>query len=86
MCRVEPRSECAFLSFDKSARVGSNARMKTGVEAVDVVVGAGSGMGAAVAAALGGTRRLVLADRDREAVDKTAASLERDVQCVSCNR
>ncbi|MCF1592281.1 SDR family oxidoreductase [Streptomyces muensis] len=42
------------------------------VEAVDVVVGAGSGMGAASAAALKGSRRLLLVDRDEEAVQRVA--------------
>ena len=53
--------------------------------AVDVVVGAGSGMGAAVAAALVGRRRLVLADRDRAAAERVAADLDGDTECVSCD-
>jgi NAD(P)-dependent dehydrogenase (short-subunit alcohol dehydrogenase family) len=52
---------------------------------VDVVVGAGSGMGAAVAAALARRRPLVLADRDGSAAQRTAAALGGEVQAVTCD-
>jgi NAD(P)-dependent dehydrogenase (short-subunit alcohol dehydrogenase family) len=61
------------------------AMADTGGNAVDVVVGAGSGMGAAVAAALHGRRRLLLADRNGEAAARTAASLGGDVEALTCD-
>ena len=52
----------------------------------DVVVGAGSGMGAAVAARLAGRgERLLLADRDLDAVTAVAEGLEGDVDAVACD-
>jgi NAD(P)-dependent dehydrogenase (short-subunit alcohol dehydrogenase family) len=56
-----------------------------GADAVDVVIGAGSGMGAAVAARIRGGRRLVLADRDATAAEKVAAELGSDVEVVACD-
>ena len=52
----------------------------------DVVIGAGSGMGAAVAALLA-TRgqRLLLADRDGDAVAEVAGRLPGDVDSVGCD-
>jgi len=52
---------------------------------VDVVVGAGSGMGAAVARALAGTGPLVLADRDGDRLGATAAASMRPVECITCD-
>jgi NAD(P)-dependent dehydrogenase (short-subunit alcohol dehydrogenase family) len=52
----------------------------------DVVIGAGSGMGAAVArllASLG--RRLLLADRDEVAAAKVAADLPGDTEALACD-
>jgi NAD(P)-dependent dehydrogenase (short-subunit alcohol dehydrogenase family) len=52
----------------------------------DVVVGAGSGMGAAVSRLLADRgRRLVLADRNREALDSVAASLPGQVETLECD-
>jgi NAD(P)-dependent dehydrogenase (short-subunit alcohol dehydrogenase family) len=52
----------------------------------DVVIGAGSGMGAAVARLLaGGARRLLLADRDEAAAAVVAADLPGDVDTVACD-
>jgi NAD(P)-dependent dehydrogenase (short-subunit alcohol dehydrogenase family) len=52
----------------------------------DVVVGAGSGMGAAVAARLAGRgQRLVVADRDLAAVTAVAEGLDGDVEPVACD-
>jgi NAD(P)-dependent dehydrogenase (short-subunit alcohol dehydrogenase family) len=52
----------------------------------DVVVGAGSGMGAAVARALVGRgRRLLLADRDEGAVAAVAKELAGEVEVVACD-
>jgi NAD(P)-dependent dehydrogenase (short-subunit alcohol dehydrogenase family) len=45
------------------------------VEPVDVVVGAGSGMGAAVAATLQGDRPLLVVDQDGEEAQRTADAL-----------
>lgn len=45
------------------------------VEPVDVVIGAGSGMGAAAARALSGGRRMLLVDRDFDAVSRLAAEI-----------
>lgn len=52
----------------------------------DVVIGAGSGMGAAVAKALAGRgRRLLLADRDAASAANLAAGLSGDVEAVACD-
>jgi NAD(P)-dependent dehydrogenase (short-subunit alcohol dehydrogenase family) len=52
----------------------------------DVVVGAGSGMGAEVARLLAQRgRRLVLADRDRSAAEAVAETLKRPVDVVECD-
>jgi NAD(P)-dependent dehydrogenase (short-subunit alcohol dehydrogenase family) len=52
----------------------------------DIVIGAGSGMGAATAALLAGSdRRLVLADRDGHAAASVASSLAGDVKAVGCD-
>lgn len=52
----------------------------------DVVIGAGSGMGAAVAAALAARgHRLLLADRDIDAVKQVAERLEGDVHATRCD-
>jgi NAD(P)-dependent dehydrogenase (short-subunit alcohol dehydrogenase family) len=52
----------------------------------DVVVGAGSGMGAAVARLLAGTgRRLVVADIDAAAAVDVAGSLAGDVEAKACD-
>jgi NAD(P)-dependent dehydrogenase (short-subunit alcohol dehydrogenase family) len=52
----------------------------------DVVVGAGSGMGAAVARLLVGRgNRLLLADRDEAAAEAVAAELTGNVQAIACD-
>jgi NAD(P)-dependent dehydrogenase (short-subunit alcohol dehydrogenase family) len=52
----------------------------------DVVVGAGSGMGAAVARLLAGRgRRLLVADRDAASAAGVAADLPGDVEAVACD-
>jgi NAD(P)-dependent dehydrogenase (short-subunit alcohol dehydrogenase family) len=52
----------------------------------DVVIGAGSGMGSAVARALAARgNRLLLADRDEEAAAAVAAGLPGDVESVACD-
>jgi NAD(P)-dependent dehydrogenase (short-subunit alcohol dehydrogenase family) len=52
----------------------------------DVVIGAGSGMGAAVAKRLAGTgRRLVLADRHADAAAAVAADLPGEVEALVCD-
>ena len=51
----------------------------------DVVIGAGSGMGAAVARAIRGERRLLLADRDEAAAARVAAELGGDVVALRCD-
>lgn len=54
--------------------------------ATDVVIGAGSGMGAAVARLLAGRgRRLLLADRDEAAAAAVAADLSGDVVPAACD-
>ena len=60
--------------------------MNATTEPTDVVIGAGSGMGAAAAALLAGSdRRLVLADRDRAAAAAVAADLPGEVSTVACD-
>jgi len=54
-------------------------------EATNVVVGAGSGMGEAVGAALAGSGRLLLADKNGEAVTAIAGTLGDGVQAVRCD-
>lgn len=54
-------------------------------ERSDVVIGAGSGMGEAVARVFAGDRRLVLADRDPEAVDRVAGELSGTVETAACD-
>jgi len=49
---------------------------------VDVVIGAGSGMGAAVASQIKGERPLIVADANREAAEHAAASLGQGVEAV----
>jgi NAD(P)-dependent dehydrogenase (short-subunit alcohol dehydrogenase family) len=51
----------------------------------NVVIGAGSGMGAAAAALLAPKGRLVLADRDTEAAARVAETLVGDVEVVACD-
>ncbi len=51
----------------------------------NVVIGAGSGMGAAVAALLAPRGRLLLADRDRAAVDQVASGLAGEVETFTCD-
>ena len=51
----------------------------------NVVIGAGSGMGAAAAALLAPRGRLVLADRDTEAAARVADGLGGDVEVVACD-
>lgn len=52
----------------------------------DVVVGAGSGMGAAAAAQLAGSgRRLILADRNVNAAKSVAAKFTGDVHAIACD-
>ncbi len=55
------------------------------MSATNVVIGAGSGMGAAVATLLAPRGRLVLADRDRGAVDAVAAGLVGEIEVVECD-
>ena len=52
----------------------------------DVVIGAASGMGAAVARRLAGAgRRLILADVDRDGAERVAAELGGDVDALRCD-
>ena len=51
----------------------------------NVVIGAGSGMGAAVARQLAPRGRLLLADQNPAAAEATAAELGGDVQVVGCD-
>jgi NAD(P)-dependent dehydrogenase (short-subunit alcohol dehydrogenase family) len=51
----------------------------------NVVIGAGSGMGTAVARALAPRGRLIVADRDLEAVDTVATELGGDITPVACD-
>ena len=51
----------------------------------NVVIGAGSGMGAEVAAILAPRGRLVVADRDVAAVERVAAALGGDVSAMTCD-
>jgi NAD(P)-dependent dehydrogenase (short-subunit alcohol dehydrogenase family) len=52
----------------------------------DVVIGAASGMGAAVASQMGGGgRRLVLADIDVAGAERVAATLGPDVEVIGCD-
>ena len=54
--------------------------------ATDVVLGAGSGMGEAVAAQLGQRgRRLLLADIDLTAAERVAAGLGGEVEVLHCD-
>ncbi|MBP1823310.1 SDR family oxidoreductase [Mycobacterium sp. OAE908] len=52
---------------------------------VDVVVGAGSGMGAAVAGRIKGARRLIAADLSQVAAERTAASLGSGAESLTCD-
>lgn len=54
-------------------------------ETTNLVVGAASGMGAAVAARLAGRGRLLLADRDAQALARTAEGLDGDVATLACD-
>lgn len=51
----------------------------------NVVIGAGSGMGAAVAERLAGRGRLLLADRDEAGLERVAASLEPAPATMPCD-
>jgi NAD(P)-dependent dehydrogenase (short-subunit alcohol dehydrogenase family) len=51
----------------------------------NVVIGAGSGMGAAAAALLAPRGRLLLADRDLDAAARVATELGGDVEAVACD-
>lgn len=51
----------------------------------NVVIGAGSGMGAAVARVLAPRGRLLVADRNSEAVEGVAAGIGGDVEAVVCD-
>ena len=51
----------------------------------NVVIGAGSGMGAAVARALASRGRLIVADRDLEGVKRVAAEVGGDVEAIGCD-
>lgn len=57
----------------------------TDTGAVDVVIGAGSGMGAAVAAAVHGDRLLIAADRDLVAAERTVAGLGGGAHAAACD-
>ena len=53
--------------------------------ATNVVIGAGSGMGAAVAQGLAGSGPLILADRNVDEAEKVAATLGDDCRVVACD-
>lgn len=57
----------------------------SGTSSTNVVIGAGSGMGAAVAALLAPRGRLLLADRDQAAVDEVGAQLAGEIETVACD-
>lgn len=57
----------------------------TNTGTTDVVIGAGSGMGAAVAGLLAPRGRLLLADRDPSAAAAVADGLHGDVEVVACD-
>lgn len=59
--------------------------MMVASDAVDVVVGAGSGMGAAVAARLVGSRRLIVVDQNADAAERVAASLGAGAEAAQCD-
>lgn len=59
--------------------------MASNSEVVDVVVGAGSGMGAAVAARLAGSRRMIVADQNADAAARLAESLGDGVESAHCD-
>ena len=52
---------------------------------VNVVIGAASGMGAAVASLLAPRGRLLLADRDADPLTGMAADLDADVTTMACD-
>jgi len=54
-------------------------------DVVDVVVGAGSGMGEAVAHAIMGDRRLLVADQRGAAAERVAAALGGSAEAVECD-
>lgn len=54
-------------------------------ELVDVVVGGGSGMGAAVAARLAGSRRMIVADQNEDAATRVAELLGDGVEPARCD-
>jgi NAD(P)-dependent dehydrogenase (short-subunit alcohol dehydrogenase family) len=51
----------------------------------NVVIGAGSGMGTAVARVLASRGRLIVSDRDGDAVEAVAAELGGDVKAMACD-
>jgi NAD(P)-dependent dehydrogenase (short-subunit alcohol dehydrogenase family) len=55
------------------------------VELVDVVVGAGSGMGAAVAATVMGDRPLLVVDQNGEAAERTADAVGPGAEAIQCD-
>jgi NAD(P)-dependent dehydrogenase (short-subunit alcohol dehydrogenase family) len=55
------------------------------VDSVDLVVGAGSGMGAAVALVLKGDRRLIVAAQNVDAAQRTAEAVGGGVEAVECD-
>jgi NAD(P)-dependent dehydrogenase (short-subunit alcohol dehydrogenase family) len=59
--------------------------MSGATDPVDVVVGAGSGMGAAVARAIAGDRTLLVADRNLSAARATADSAGDNARAVQCD-
>lgn len=57
----------------------------TATQAVDVVIGAGSAMGAAAARAIASDRSLLLTDRNPDTIEQTAATIDADMTCAVCD-
>jgi NAD(P)-dependent dehydrogenase (short-subunit alcohol dehydrogenase family) len=75
----------AYLATRRSKRARPRGVLLTGNGEVDVVVGGGSGMGAAVAAALKGDRPMLVADQNLQAAERTAEALGAGASAIQCD-